>query len=194
MTGTGPSGAHATVTACNGFKVHVAPDSDVVVSCASLIVRTVQGSAEVELSGNVVVSVPAGVSAEITDLGGRQFSVDVLPGSSGPATVTAFGFPVVIGADDCTVIVSLLAPPDTSIHSPVERLGERARNATVKVASTGAAAAFESAFDGGAGCRGRTGCLDHLADGTHAFAVRSIAHDRPRPRPRARGPSTGLIR
>ncbi len=188
VTGTGPSGApppspHAMASWCT-----LPPTVTSSSSCASLIVRAVQGSAEVELSGDVVVSVPAGVSAKITDLGGGQFSVDVLPGSSGPATVTAFGFPVVIGADDAPFIVSLVAPPDTSIVTgPAEGSATRTRNAAVKFASTGASATFECAFDGGAWspCTSPVR-LDHLADGTHTFAVRSIAQGVTDPTPATR--------
>ena len=148
-------------------------------SCASLIVRASAGQRRGRaLRRRRRVRSRRGIR-KITDLGGDQFSVDVLPGSSGPATVTAFGFPVVIGADDAPFIVSLVAPPDTQLKKgPKEGDAVAATTASFRVSSPGEPhATFECSLDGaGWSPCPRVVALSGLADGAHSFAARAVAN------------------
>jgi hypothetical protein len=84
-----------------GRLVQIAAGGDGLLTCGSVIVTMTVGSAQVVLGGGLaVVSVPAGVSVEVgTSLDG-SFTVDVLAGSTGSATVTVDGISTTVGVDD----------------------------------------------------------------------------------------------
>src|SRR4051794_40322373 len=88
VTGTGTT--KATFLVC-GFTLRLAPGSDVVVTCGSITVSVVNGDAEVDLAdGHIVVTVPFGATAKLTDIGGDHYLVDNL-GSAGVVTVAVDG-------------------------------------------------------------------------------------------------------
>ena len=52
--------------------------SEIVVTCGSVRVEVVVGAAEIDLGGAVLVAVPEGGTAKVTEAGGTFFSVDNL--------------------------------------------------------------------------------------------------------------------
>ena len=89
ITVTGTGTAKASFLVCSGFSLKLAPNNEVVVACGSVTVEVISGEATVELNASTVVSVPAGVTAKITDNGGGGFAIENLGG--GPITVTRNG-------------------------------------------------------------------------------------------------------
>lgn len=82
--------AIATFLVC-GFTLHVAPGSEMVVSCGSITVNVIAGSAEVSLAdGLVLVSIPAGTTALVDESASGNIVVAHLAGD-GTLTVTLDG-------------------------------------------------------------------------------------------------------
>ena len=83
----GAGGGRATFSVC-GFTVRVSAGSEVVITCSSVTVEVVEGAAEVEFGG-VVVAVPEGGKAKVSDLGGTVFRIENQGATS--VAVTAAG-------------------------------------------------------------------------------------------------------
>ncbi len=100
ITVSGPSGVEASFTVC-GFTIQISGGSEIVVTCGSVTLEVVEGSAEIVLGTGVVVSVPAGGTAKVTDEGGTFYSVENL----GPTGITVIvdGTPTVLPAGESSV-------------------------------------------------------------------------------------------
>ena len=73
----GPGSGRMVLDVCATGKTYVAPNSTVIVTCGSLILEVVTGSAEVVLEdGLAVVSIPEGGVAEITEEPDGSFTVE----------------------------------------------------------------------------------------------------------------------
>ena len=89
ITVSGSGSAKSTITICGFATLQLLPGSDIVVTCGSVTVRVTAGPAELALrSGAVLVSIPAGVTAKVTDTGGGGFGIQHLAGSGGVAVTT----------------------------------------------------------------------------------------------------------
>lgn len=65
--GSGSATARATISAC-GVTLRLSPGSSAVITCGSVIVRTLSGSVQAVLdNGLIVVTIPAGSSARVSD-------------------------------------------------------------------------------------------------------------------------------
>lgn len=109
----------ATLSVC-GMTLRVSAGSEVVLTCGSVIVRTISGpAAEVVLdSGAIVVSVPAGSSAEIsdTDQGAQVWNVE------GSVTATVNGTTSTIPTGSGTTNLSVEAWVISGFSAPVDNL------------------------------------------------------------------------
>ena len=90
----GTGSGHITLDAC-GFTETVDAASELIITCGSVKLHVIQGAAQVVLDGGTVVSIPAGVTASVTDNGNGSFQVQNLGG--GNVTITANGVPTTIG-------------------------------------------------------------------------------------------------
>lgn len=86
--GPGPTTARATISAC-GVTLRLTPGSTAVITCGSVIVKTISGTVQAVLdNGFIVVTIPAGSSARVSDTAsGGQVTQVVGPG----VTVTVNG-------------------------------------------------------------------------------------------------------
>ena len=115
ITVSGPSGARATFSLCSS-TVLLPVGSDVFVTCHSLGLRVVAGSALVVLNATTTLSVPAGVTALLSSTG-SSFSVvnqggAVTVSTNGViTTIAAGGVPVAI--DTSPPLISFAAHPAT---------------------------------------------------------------------------------
>jgi hypothetical protein len=109
---SGPGAALASISVCGGFSLKLPSPSDVTVTCGSVTVKVTTGTARIELGTTIVVSIPAGVTARVSDTGGGGFSVQNLGG--GTVTVTRNGTPSSIAAGQ-TVSVDASPPVITAI-------------------------------------------------------------------------------
>ena len=101
MTVAGSGTARAVFTVCGFSTLRLGPGSDVTITCGSVKVQVAAGSAELVLGGGqTVVSVPAGVTARVTDTGGGTYKVEDLGG--GPVTVTVGGVVTTVPAGGST--------------------------------------------------------------------------------------------
>lgn len=126
-SGTG----HATFSACGGFLVEVNSDSDAVITCGSVRVDVTAGSATIPLAGGfTTVSVAAGVGAEVSSLGGGEFSVENLGG--GTVTVTIDGVPQTIADGQSSSVA--LPRPDALVRRSTDStfLGNDIYNSTAR--------------------------------------------------------------
>ncbi len=104
----GPGSGRVTLSLCGGaFTARVYAGSTAVLTCGSLTERVVTGQAEI-VFGSTVVTIPAGVTAKVTDNPGG-LSVANLGG--GDVTVTTGGVPSTLGPNATTTIVSDTTPP-----------------------------------------------------------------------------------
>jgi hypothetical protein len=115
ITVTGSGTDKVVMSVCGGFVVRIAPGSTVTLACGSVIVNVAAGSAEIELAtsaGPVVMTVPAGGHATLTNDG----SVVVASDSSSltPVTVTVAGVtqPVIAGSTTGLRATTFLQPID----------------------------------------------------------------------------------
>ena len=97
----GAGTGQAELSVCGGFAVNVDAGSEVVITCASVVLEVVSGAAEIDLGGGVTVSVPAGATAEVTENQDGTFTVDSL-GDNGtdPVTVNIGGVETPVNPDD----------------------------------------------------------------------------------------------
>ena len=87
---TGGAGT-ATLTVCPEALAIILTAGDIVlITCGSVEVMVVGGSAEIDLGGGVIVIVSEGATATVTDLGGGEFTV-VNSGETGTVTVDVDG-------------------------------------------------------------------------------------------------------
>ena len=140
--------AKATFSVC-GMTLKLAPGSDVVVTCGSLTVTVLAGSAEVVVGdGLVLVTVPEGATAKISDLGDGSYLVENL-GSSGDVTVNVDGSAsTVTPGQSTTVSVGDSTPPQVVCGAaPTFVIGQPASSvsATVSDGESGPAATAVSA-------------------------------------------------
>jgi hypothetical protein len=88
-----------TLRVCGGFVLKLAAGSEATISCGSVTVSVVEGEAEVVLGeGHAVVSLPADVTARVTDNGDGTFAVENLGG--GPVTLTVGGVQTEVAAGE----------------------------------------------------------------------------------------------
>ena len=115
----GAGSGQVTLNAC-GFTETVDAGSELVITCGSVSLEVIQGSAQIVLEGTVtLISVPAGVTAVVTDNGDGTVLVQNV-GGAGAITVTAHGAPTTIapgGAQSYTVMYPFLG-----FFSPVDNL------------------------------------------------------------------------
>jgi hypothetical protein len=94
----GAGSGHATLQVCGGFDVEVPAASQVLITCGSVVVQVIQGSATVVLGdGLTTVSIPQGVKAEVSQDADGRFDVQDLGGGS--VTVTVDGAQTVVAAN-----------------------------------------------------------------------------------------------
>jgi hypothetical protein len=141
----GPGSGKATFSIC-GFTVRVSAGSEVVITCGSVTVEVVEGSAEIALDDpNVVVSVPEGGSAKVTDDGGTFFTVQNLGGTD--LTVTADGTSTTVPAGETTSVSTDITDPTVTCNAGSWLLDEPGAlvTATVSDGESGPAATPVSA-------------------------------------------------
>ena len=139
------------------------------VSCASVIVEVVEGSAEVELGGGtVVVSVPQGGKAEVTDLGGAEFTVENLGTTTVTVTVDGDATPVSPGETlsvntdvidptvTCNPASFLLNQPGATVTAVVNDGGSGPAQSPVSAAATTSSPGLHSVAVTGADNAGNT--------------------------------------
>ena len=99
--------ARATISAC-GVTLRLTPSSSAVITCGSVIVRTLTGSVQAVLdNGLIVVTIPAGSSARVSDTAtGAQVTQVVGSG----VTVTVNGRTTSLAAGGTTAYASWSAP------------------------------------------------------------------------------------
>ena len=101
--GSGAPGAQVSLSVCGGFPLYVDVNSFVQLTCGSVDIKVVSGSARIVLGGGItVVSIPAGGAARVADVGGGSYSVQ----NTGPA-----GSPSVSLTVDGTTSAILPGPP-----------------------------------------------------------------------------------
>jgi hypothetical protein len=115
----GAGSGHITLDAC-GFTETVDAGSELVITCGSVSLAVIQGSAHIVLNGTVtLISVPAAVTAVVTDNG--DGTVDVQnAGGTGDVAVTVNGVPTTIapGASQTYTVVYQFQ----GLFSPVDNL------------------------------------------------------------------------
>ena len=103
ITVSGTGALRATFSVC-GMTLTLAPGSNVVATCGSLTVGVAAGAAEIVVGGGrIVVTVPAGATVKVSDIGGGQYRVDNL-GATGDVTVSVDGNPSLIAAGQTTTV------------------------------------------------------------------------------------------
>ena len=107
----GAGSGSAELDSCATGSTFVTAGSTVVITCASLMLEVVVGSAEVVLAGGAVVSIPAGGVAEIADTGDGYFTAVNL--GPVPITTTVAGVEDTIGPGETAVV---------SANSPAEQI------------------------------------------------------------------------
>ncbi len=131
----GPGSGKATFTVC-GFTVKVSAGSEVVISCASVIVEVVEGSADVVLGGgNVVIAVPEGGAVEVSDDGGTFFTVENL--GSTDVSVTVDGEEATLPAGDTTSVSSDVTDPTVTCNTAAFLLNQPGAIVTASVSDGG---------------------------------------------------------
>lgn len=144
---SGPGPDKAVFLVC-GFTLKLTSPSDVVVTCGSVIVVVALGEAQVEsANGDVVVTVPAGASAEVSDR--ADGGLDVANLGAVTVTVTVEGVPTQLGGggsgsygsgDSTPPSVMCPAVPTFLLHQPSATV-----SATVDDAGSGPAEASATA-------------------------------------------------
>jgi hypothetical protein len=100
----GPGSGKATFSVC-GLTLKVAAGSTVVATCGSITAKIMAGSAEVVLGGGVtVVSIPAGATAKVSDLGGGLYTVQNIAGVA--VTVTVDGIQATVAAGQSSTVAA----------------------------------------------------------------------------------------
>jgi ELWxxDGT repeat protein len=98
----GPGAGRASFSIC-GLSTRLAAGSEMVITCGSIIVRALQGEAEITAgNGSAVISIPAGGAAEVTDNGDGGFRVDNL--GDEPVTMTVDGEEETVEPGGSTVV------------------------------------------------------------------------------------------
>ena len=111
----GAGGGRATFSVC-GFTVRVSAGSEVVITCSSVTVEVVEGAAEVEFGG-VVVAVPEGGKAKVSDLGGTFFRIENQGATS--VAVTAAGQETTLAPGE-EISLSTDTDPDADAGGPYQ--------------------------------------------------------------------------
>ena len=111
----GAGGGRATFSVC-GFTVRVSAGSEVVITCSSVTVEVVEGAAEVEFGG-VVVAVPEGGKAKVSDLGGTVFRIENQGATS--VAVTAAGQETTLAPGE-EISLSTDTDPDADAGGPYQ--------------------------------------------------------------------------
>ena len=102
----GAGAGKVTLSVCGGFTLKVSAGSEVIVTCGSVKVEVVQGQAEVVLGGGLtVVSVPAGVTARVSQNPNGSYAVQNLGG--GNLTVTVDGVATTVAAGQTKSVMAL---------------------------------------------------------------------------------------
>ena len=148
ITVTGPGTAKSTFSVC-GFTLKLAPGSDVIVTCGSITVEVISGAAEIVLGdGVVVVTVTAGATAKVSDLGGGSYSIENL-GESGDVTVDVDGesSPVTPGQTTTVSTADTTPPQVVCADAPTFTIRQPGASVSASVtdADSGAAASPVSA-------------------------------------------------
>lgn len=131
----GPGSGKATFSIC-GFTLKVSAASEVVVSCASIVVQVVEGSAEVELGGGTgVISVPQGGKAEVTDLGSMEFVVENLGATT--VTVTVDGDETSVSSGETLSVSTDVIAPTVTCNTASFLLNEPGATVTAVVGDVG---------------------------------------------------------
>ena len=89
----GPGSGKATISACGIPSIKLSP-GEYVITCGSVIVQVVHGSAEISLDGGLtIVSIPSGAKAEVSDTANGALIENVVGGN---VTVTVDGVSSVV--------------------------------------------------------------------------------------------------
>ena len=116
---TGPGSGQATLAAC-GLTVRLTAASSAVLTCGSVVVRTVSGVATVETdAGAITVAIPAGAAAEVADTATGALVSEVLGGT---VEVTALGTTTALAAGSAPREFSSTPPPDANGDGVVDVL------------------------------------------------------------------------
>jgi Tol biopolymer transport system component len=144
ITVTGSSAIKASFTIC-GFPIKVSGGSEIVITCGSVTVEVVEGAAEIELGDGVVVYVPAGGAARVTDEGGTFYEVENLGQTD--VTVTVDGAATVVPAGETSSVSSDVTDPTLTCVPTSFLLNQPAAlvTATVSDGESGPAASAVSA-------------------------------------------------
>ena len=108
ITVAGSGTAKSVFSACGFGTIQLAPGSDVILSCGSVKLKVIAGSASIVLGGGItVVTLVAGAAAELSDLGAGSFRVATAPGSA-PVTVKTNGVTTLVlaGATSTLAVVT----------------------------------------------------------------------------------------
>lgn len=115
--GAGAAGARATVSAC-GATLRLSAGTSAVVTCGSVVVRTLTGSVDVVLDGGaVVVTVPAGSAARVSDTAAGAEVSDVV-GTGVTATVNGTTTAIPAGSG----VTPLSTRVASQLRAPVDAL------------------------------------------------------------------------
>ena len=148
---SGPGSGKALFSVC-GFTLKLSSASDVVVTCGSIIVAVSQGEAQVESAdGDVVVTVPAGASAEVQDR--PEGGLDVTNLGTVLITIAVSGVPTQLGSggtgsygagDTTPPSMVCAAAPTFLLHQPSATMAATVDDAGSGPAATSATAAADT--------------------------------------------------
>jgi hypothetical protein len=148
ITVSGSSAVEASFTVC-GFQIQISGGSEIVITCGSVTLEVVEGSAEIVLGTGVVVSVSGeGSIVKVTDEGGTFYSIENL----GPAVVTVIvdGTPAPLPAGESSTVSSDVTDPTVTCNPAAFLLNQPLAyvTATVSDDESGPAASTVSALAG----------------------------------------------
>jgi WD40 repeat protein len=123
----GAGTGRVTLSVC-GFTVRLSAGSEAILTCGSVKVRVLQGDAQVVLGGGLtVVSVPAGVTAKVSENADGSFKVENLGGGSLTVTVDGIVTPVAAGQTKTVTALDFVgfnAPVDNPAVLNVVKAGQ----------------------------------------------------------------------
>ncbi len=109
IAASGAGGGTAVLRGCvdDFAELHLTAGDEVVVNCGSITTQVISGPIEIVLGdGTIVVSVPDGVTAVISDTAIGSFSVENLVGGTGNVTITVDGVEETLGPGHTSAVVT----------------------------------------------------------------------------------------
>jgi probable HAF family extracellular repeat protein len=138
VTVTGAGTTKATISVC-GMTLQLAPGADVIATCGSLTITVIAGEATVVVGGGrVVVTVPSGAKAKVTDLGAGSYRVDNV-GTAGAVTVSLDGTPSSVAPGQTRTVSTGDTTPPTVVCAAAPRfiIGQTGATVSATVSDTG---------------------------------------------------------